>query len=145
MKIVEKVYECEYCGRLLRTKTGAYTHERHCRKNERNARACYTCKHYEAVRNMPYYEDNPKEITIDAYFDGPYGEMPDKKTLQKNVCKADNKFLFNSRRMNESWVEWLENSDEWKVMPTAFNGCENYEPRDYYKRPNYPLSHKIQE
>lgn len=144
---LDKAYQCEYCGKIFTTKGGTHTHESHCRRNERNARACYTCKHYDDARVRPYDEDNPKEVDEIADFEYCCGMAKQRRTLLRNICKAERSLLFNPRRMNAAWKEWLENSDEWKPMPTAFEGCENYEPYDYGYckggKPKYPVSHKI--
>lgn len=144
---LNKAYQCEYCGKIFATKGGTHTHESHCRRNERNARACYTCKHYDPERERPYVSEEDKYVVEHIEVEFYNGTQTETVKFSRNICKADGHLLYNPRRMSDWKREWLYNSDNWKPMPTAFEGCPNYEPHDYGYckglKPQYPMSHKI--
>ena len=53
MKIcTDTIYECEYCGRISKSKGGTSNHERLCRHNPINQSCCTSCKFLEKQRNV---------------------------------------------------------------------------------------------
>lgn len=67
MKIcTDTVYECEYCGRISKSKGGTSNHERLCRHNPINQSCCTSCKFLEKQRNIDRTGtsfDNPEVTT----------------------------------------------------------------------------------
>lgn len=48
MKIYDKpTFECEFCGKVSKTKPAMIAHEKSCKKNPCNICLCYSCRHYQ--------------------------------------------------------------------------------------------------
>lgn len=52
----KEIYKCEHCRRLYQLKRFAEAHEKSCRKNPDNFRACHSCSHI-VKKDIMIYED----------------------------------------------------------------------------------------
>ncbi len=62
--MMEKIigYKCEFCGRILLSRSGSYTHSKNCYSDPAN-RACVTCKHIEVSERGGHQECHVVGIT----------------------------------------------------------------------------------
>lgn len=56
-QVKETVYECDFCGRLSKSKRGTKWHEKKCKKNPNNQHSCFFCEYLEVVEPEPYGGD----------------------------------------------------------------------------------------
>lgn len=128
MKVLnnQKVYQCEYCGKVSLRKQNIIRHEEACRKNPKHMAICYYCK---------YYDDGLTEDRIeyewveDKCCLGFWKEINHSTTMVAHKCKCDNVMLFNRFHMRDHLSISLED-DGWKPMPTKLEGCCNFKERE---------------
>ena len=116
MKVVSRtVYECEFCGKISKSKSGIKTHEKFCRKNPENKTYCYECEHSKSRK---------KEYTAYSNFDGLCY-----KRVAKHApyCNKNKKYLIAPIIAKKSWFEL--SADE-ILMPVCANKiCEHFKEK----------------
>lgn len=117
MKIYNKpTFECEYCGKVSKTKPAIISHEKSCKKNPCNICLCYSCRHYQTL---------PETHRVIVYGEYPYSGNAE-RDFYKNRCGHSGELLYNRKHMWEGWQDALCN-DGWEPMPRVSEGCEHYE------------------
>lgn len=120
MRIASRtVYECEYCGKLSKSKTGIKLHEKTCKSNPVNQTYCYDCEH--SVNRV-------KEYTA-------YGDIEDMylERVAKHApyCSHFGTYLIAPVIARKQWFKLQV--DE-MLMPVVLNSkCEHYMKRTIEK------------
>ena len=112
-----KIFECEYCNKISKTKAGMSRHEAACRCNPAKRGLCYYCEHFKDMCNT--------EERIDYYIDTPWGG-PDCyiKNMNPHECTLKGQKLFNGVKREELLMALLD--ADWIQMPTFKDGCAGF-------------------
>lgn len=115
MKVVSRtVYECEFCGKIFKSKSGIKIHEKFCRKNPENRTYCYECEHCESVK---------KEYTA---YHRMYGGVV-RIVNNAPFCTYYDVYLIAPLLAKKSWFEL---SDDEILMPVRANKvCEHFKEK----------------
>lgn len=115
MKVVSRtVYECEFCGKISKSKSGIKIHEKYCRKNPENKTYCYECKYCESVK---------KEYTA---YHRMYGGV-ERVVNNAPFCNYYDAYLIAPLLAKKSWFDL---SDDEILMPVSANKvCEHFKEK----------------
>jgi len=112
MKIeIKEIYRCEYCNKLYQRKYAAIQHEKICKKNPDNKRACmvngFVCDHLTKKRAWYHYPDEENKCEVNLLY-----------------CEYKKIFLYPPKiEVKGNWFELDEELNE--PMPKQ---CDYYKP-----------------
>lgn len=115
MKVVSiTVYECEFCGKISKSKSGIKTHEKFCRKNPENKTYCYECEYCKSIK---------KEYTAYRRIHGGSDRVVDNAPF----CSYYDAYLIAPLLAKKSWFDL---SDDEILMPVSANKvCEHFKEK----------------